>query len=199
MPKHNTHLINAFLCLFALVSSCHCYDHSSLSVLFLRCWPQDLWPTSSLGSLLSTQSFYCSLFTNHYTSLCVCVQSTSNSRAHKVFHFTPSFSFLWSLCILFVCQWDTSQNCLRRGTSIENNASTEKVLTGKSVERSWLMIDVGECHSWEGGLELCKERGWASHEEQVGKQCSSMVSASVSASCFAGVPDLNSLHDSLQL
>ena len=36
-------------------------------------------------------------------------------------------------------------------------------------------------------------------KKQISKQHLSMVSASVSASCFAGVPDLNSLHDSLQL
>lgn len=52
---------------------------------------------------------------------------------------------------------------------------------------------------WAGGPELHKKAGWAIHEEQSSKQCSSMASASVSASTFlTGVPSLTSFNGGLR-
>lgn len=51
----------------------------------------------------------------------------------------------------------------------------------------------GSCHSWDGGPELYKESGWASHEKQSSKQPSSTDSASAPDSrsllCLSCCPD----------
>jgi hypothetical protein len=69
------------------------------------------------------------------------------------------------------------------GTSIEKMSSTDWLL-------SWPMIDVGGplsygwCHPCTGGFECYKKAGWESHEKQLSKQHSSLVSASVADSRF---------------